>query len=147
MRKTEKGVTLVELLVVMVVLAILAAIAVPSYRRYVVRAQRTDATTALLRLQSAQEKFFLQKGVYTENLTDPQSGTPGGLGLVSSNTEQGYYSLDVDLTATGYTATARPIATAGQKDDSRCVEFSVDETGRKKAKDSGNTDRTTECWR
>ena len=53
MRPTQNGVTLIELLTVIVVLGILASIAVPSYRNYLLRAQRTEATTALLNLQAA----------------------------------------------------------------------------------------------
>ena len=144
MRKTEKGVTLIELMTVIVVLGILASIAVPSYRRYLLRAQRADASTALLRLQSAQEKFFLQNGTYTEDLT---AKPPAGLGLISSNSERGYYALEVKLSATGYNATAKPISGKGQSDDKPCAEFSVSETGIKKAKNSGGDDRTSECWR
>src|SRR6185369_10627239 len=98
MRKTEKGVTLVELLTVVTVLGILAAIAVPSYRRYLIRAQRSDATTALLRVQSAEEKYFLQFGAYTTDLTSKPSS--GGLGLVSSNSERGFYALAVSTPGT-----------------------------------------------
>jgi type IV pilus assembly protein PilE len=63
MRK-HQGVTLMELLTVVAVVSILATVAVSSYRRYLLRAQRSDATTALLQLQSQQEKPFLQYGVY-----------------------------------------------------------------------------------
>src|ERR1041385_1494678 len=55
-----RGMTLVELLTVMVVLAVLASVSVSSYRRYMIRANRTDATTSLLRTQVAEEKYFLQ---------------------------------------------------------------------------------------
>ena len=147
MRKTEKGVTLIELMTVMVVLGILTAIAVPSYRRYLLRAQRSDASTALLRLQTSEEKFLLQNGVYTTNLTNKPSDTTPGLGI-GSTSERGFYVLEVKLSATGYTATAKPNSVkGGQSDDKTCTEFSVSETGVKKAKDSSSKDRTAECWR
>src|SRR2546429_5200969 len=56
-----RGMTLIELMVVLVIVAILSTLAVGSYRRYVLRANRTDATSALLRIQVAEEKFFLQR--------------------------------------------------------------------------------------
>jgi len=144
MRRSEKGVTLIELMTVVVVLGILAAVAIPTYRRYLLRAQRTDATTALLRLQSAEEKHFLQYSAYATDLT---GDAPTGLGLGSVNSERGYYALSVETTATGYTATAATISGAGQSDDTQCASFKITEIGKKSATDRGGTDRTSECWR
>jgi type IV pilus assembly protein PilE len=145
MRKSEKGVTLIELMTVMLVLGILSAIAIPSYRRYLIRAQRSDATTALLRLQTAEEKYLLQYGSYTSDLTAVP--TSGGLGLASANSERGFYVLEVKPGGTGYSATAKPISGNGQSDDTKCAVFTVTEIGKKTAADTGGTDRTTECWR
>ena len=58
------GVTLLELMAVVVVIGILGMIALPSYRQYVMRAQRTDAKTALLQLQTNQERFYLSNRRY-----------------------------------------------------------------------------------
>ena len=52
----SRGFSLVELMMVIVIIAILASVAVPGYRDYVQRAQRVDATAALLRIAAAQEK-------------------------------------------------------------------------------------------
>jgi type IV pilus assembly protein PilE len=41
--KKMRGVTLVELMVVIAVIGTLAAIAIPSYRRYLIRSQRSEA--------------------------------------------------------------------------------------------------------
>ncbi len=147
MHKRQSGVTLMELLTVVTVVAILASLAVPSYRRYLLRAQRSDATTALLRLQSAQEKHFLQYGVYvTATASIPNSHASGGLGL-PANSERGFYALAVAPTATGYTATATPVAGGGQSDDTACVSFSIPEAGVKQAFNSASVDKTTECFR
>src|SRR5690606_27341297 len=59
-----RGVTLIELRPVIVVVAILRTIAVSSYRSYLLRTNRTEARMALLRVQAAQEKFFLQNNRY-----------------------------------------------------------------------------------
>jgi type IV pilus assembly protein PilE len=144
MRKSMKGVTLIELLTVVVVIGILAAIAVPSYRAYLIRAQRSDASTALLRLQAAEEKFFLQNNAYTTKL--PDAPTAGGLGL-SDTSDRGFYALAVNLTATGYDATAIPVAGKGQADDTKCTTFKVNEIGKKTATNSGGADTTSDCWR
>jgi type IV pilus assembly protein PilE len=144
MRNRQNGVTLIELMTVMVIVAILAAIAVPSYRSYVLRSQRTDATTSLLRIQSGEEKFLVQNGKYTEDM-EPAPGD-GGLGLPKVS-EQGLYDLDVKLTTTGYTAKATVINAKVQKDDKTCQTFTVNEAGKRTALDSSGADRTVECWR
>jgi type IV pilus assembly protein PilE len=143
----QRGVTLMELLVVMVVVAILAAVAIPSYRRYLIRAQRSDATTALLRLAAAQEKHFLQYGAYVIDTAElPDAHVDGGLGL-SSTSDQGFYTLAVEGTVTGYDATATPIAGRGQDDDTVCATLFINETGRKWAENSGGGVSTPQCFR
>jgi type IV pilus assembly protein PilE len=147
-----RGITLIELLTVIVVLALLASLAVPSYRRYVQRAQRTDASTALLRIAGAQEKFFLQNNRYTDDLASAQADGGLGTGEVS---EQGRYDLaielDVDVSGTaapgGYRATATPRAGGGQTDDARCQLLAIDHAGARRGEDSSGGDRTDECWR
>ena len=53
-RRYERGMTLIELLTVMAVLAILGTISVSTYRSYLIRTNRTDARTTLLRIQVAE---------------------------------------------------------------------------------------------
>ena len=143
-RKTQRGFTLIELMITVVVIAILASIAIPSYRDYVLRSRRTDATTALMRLQAAEEKYYLQYNTYTANLTDPM---PAGIGI-GTGTENSYYTLNVALTGggTGYNATATPTTTGGQNDDGKCTTFTITHTGAKGATGSASHPRET-CWR
>lgn len=151
MRKRQRGITLIELLTVMVVIAIIASIAIPSYRRYLIRAQRTDAKTALLQAQTAEEKFVLQNNAYTTNVT---TAPPGGLGLMGTS-EKAFYTIDVPaLTNTdgsaGYTLRARPAAMAegrGQQDDTDCQVFTLDGAGVRTALNSGGADNSTACWK
>jgi type IV pilus assembly protein PilE len=146
-RKTQRGVTMIELLTVVLVLGVLASLAVPSYRRYLLRAQRSDATTALLRLATAQEKHLLQFGSYvTTTASLPNTHAAGGLGIPVI-TEQGFYDLTVAATTTGYTATATKRSSAGQRDDNTCATFTINEGGTRRAYNSTSVDKTTECFR
>lgn len=142
MRVQQRGITLIELMTVIVIIAILASIAVPSYRNYLLRAQRTEATTALLRLQAAQEKFYLQNNAYTANV---DGVPPAGLGLPDV-TERGFYAIAVALDDDDqtYRATATPVAGAGQADDTKCTEFSVTNAGERGAEGPGGMEQ---CWR
>jgi type IV pilus assembly protein PilE len=146
MNKRQRGVTLIELLTVMVVIAIIASIAIPSYRRYLLRAQRTDAKTALLQVQTAEEKFLLQNNVYTIDITGLPSA--GGLGLLNTS-EKGFYAISVTLRngGQGYTIQADPVAGAGQTDDTDCARFQLTEDGLHTATNSGSADNSTTCWK
>jgi type IV pilus assembly protein PilE len=142
----RRGFTLIEAMIVLVVLAILAAIAVPSYRSYLLRAQRTEATTALLRAAAAQEKFFLQNNRYA---TDLATAPPNGLGQ-STVTERGFYDVTMALSepdGSGFRITARPRPGGGQRDDSLCTRFTLDHNGLRGARNAADEDVTASCWR
>jgi type IV pilus assembly protein PilE len=63
--KSQKGFSLVELLVVIGILAILAAIAVPAYSLYRQRANRSEARTTLLEASQALERYAVRNNGYT----------------------------------------------------------------------------------
>jgi type IV pilus assembly protein PilE len=139
--------TLIELLIVIVVVAILSSIAVSNYRPYVLRSNRTDATGALLRIQVAEEKFFLQNNTYT---TDAISAPPAGLGVVGAGgaTVNGYYTVTVTADpnssnniATSYLATAT--ATGSQTKDTSCTTLTINDQGQRGSSPSA----TTTCWK
>ena len=123
--KKMRGVTLVELMVVIAVVGTLAAIAVPTYRRYLLRSQRSEAKISLMQIQTAQEKYYQQYNAYTSNLTAAVNA--GGLGL-QNQSETGKYNLAIStFPADGqsYTATATPRPGGGQTDDTPCGNFTI----------------------
>src|SRR5688572_30003429 len=100
-RRRMLGITLLELMIVILVIGVLGAIAIPSYRQYMMRAQRTEAKTALLRIAANQERFYLTNRTY--------SGNPALLGFVGGLSERGTYTIAIaGANAVGYTATATP---------------------------------------
>ena len=143
MKSRQAGVTLIELLTVVVVLGILASIAVPSYRSYLVRTNRTDAKSALMQVQAAEEKYFLQYNKYTYDLT---SAAPTGLGM-SDLTANGYYTLSVkqrDKDEGGFIITATPTAQGGQSSDDKCGYFTIDDRGARGVQVAANA---ATCWK
>jgi type IV pilus assembly protein PilE len=146
-RRRPFGFTLIELLTALVVVAVLTAVAVPLWRVHLLRVRRTEAATALIALQSAQDRHFGREARYADatQLTRP---APGGLGL-RAQSEHGYYDISLRTSddGLGYLATARTARPAGQADDTRCVEFTLDENNRRRALDSEGTDRSADCWR
>ncbi len=134
-----------ELMIAVVIVAILVAIAIPGYRGYVQRAQRTEAKNALLRVQGAQEKFFVQHNRYATALAP---AVPDGLGIPAT-TETGLYALTIAGLdgGNGFRVTATPRRGGPQDDDSRCASFTVDQNGLKGARNAAGEDSAGECWR
>ena len=141
----ERGFSLIELMVVIAIVAILSNIAASSYRNYVLRAARTEGRMALLAIQVAQEKFFLQRNQYAQDIATVRADPPAGLGISTLSaagvTPGGAYTISfVAPTATTYTLQA--VATGSQtKDTAACLTFTIDWQGARTPPD------TSGCWR
>jgi type IV pilus assembly protein PilE len=147
-----RGFTLIEVMITLVIVAILGGLAIASYQGYVRESNRSVAWSMLLQIQSGEEKYFLQNGTYTADLTD--APTAGGLGLVLNlsggtlYTPDGNYSLAIATVACAggggglcsYTATANA-ANAQLKDTAACQTFTITSLGQRTPADS------TGCWR
>jgi type IV pilus assembly protein PilE len=143
-RRYERGMTLIELLTVMAVLAILGSISVSTYRSYLLRTNRTEARTTLLRIQVAQEKYFLQNNSYTTEVGPTglrMSGTAGD----SLETPNGHYKVTLQAGSTGDIASsysASATAQNGQTNDkAACKTLTLDDQGQKTPAES------TGCWK
>jgi prepilin-type N-terminal cleavage/methylation domain len=127
------GFSMVELMIVVVIIAILAAIAIPSYRQYVLRGHRTDATRALQDLASRQESYFFSNNKYTNALTDLGASTS-----VAGN----YFTVAIpSASSTDYTITATAQGT--QTQDTACTAFSLTRAGVQTSSGTGAADT---CW-
>ncbi|HVS25346.1 MAG TPA: type IV pilin protein [Gammaproteobacteria bacterium] len=130
----QTGVTLLELMTVVVVVGVLAVIAVPSYRQYTIRANRTEAKNALLRLATNQERYYVASRTYADAVDNR-------IGFTAATSENGVYSMALTTNAgwtQDFTATATPIAGGGtngvdQSGDPDCAQLSIDSTGVKDA--------------
>lgn len=142
-----RGFTLLELMIAVVIVAILASIALPSFTSQLRRAHRSEGTAALLSIQTAQEKMYLQYGRYAVGgeLSSAATATTPGLNIPATTTS-GYYSLTITSASAGasdYTATAT--AAGSQARDTKCASLVVNSAGVKSSKDNGGA-ATTECW-
>jgi len=111
--KSERGITLIELLIVAAIVAILAGISIPMYTGYMQRARRADAKTALEQLRASQEMRRAERGSYSVvlNLSELQT-TWGGPPTIS-----GDYTISMVATSTAFTGTATPTAGGRQVAD------------------------------
>jgi type IV pilus assembly protein PilE len=124
MKRSQRGVTLLELLVVVVVIGILAAIAYPSYREQVRRSNRTEARVALEQTAGALEKCYTRYMAYDENCpTAAQFEDDDGFA-----TPKGYYRITAPtLEATQFIV--RADAQGAQASDAACARLELDQTG------------------
>jgi type IV pilus assembly protein PilE len=142
-----RGFTLIEMVIVVTLIAVLASIAIPSYRNYVVSAQRTIAKSALVELQARQEGYYVDRKRYATLLTrlaypaDPAWLNAQGEPDSSEQDDSIYQIVLEDVTVTGYTLSAIPVG--AQADDSRCGTLTIVASGRKSASGSDGLD----CWR
>lgn len=113
---SQRGVSLIELMIAVVVVAIMAAIAYPAYQEHVYRVRRADAYDALLHVQNLQEKHRANNSAYGASLTD--------IGFAGAASAGGHYELAIsEADANGFTATA--VAQGRQSGDVECATISL----------------------
>ncbi len=141
MRSKNSGMTLMELMVVMAIVGILAAIAIPSYRSYVMRANRTDAKTALLALAGALERCYTRFNSY--------AAADGCTVAFPAASTEGHYAITAPTqTRVAFTIRATPLL--GQANDVNCGSFTIDNANAKGVIVSGEAAGTAavarRCW-
>ena len=71
---SNKGFSIIELMIVVAIIGILAAVAVPSYLRHVYRTRQAEGVHRVLDVKTAQEKYYAINDEYLPD-TDPLSGS------------------------------------------------------------------------
>ena len=114
-----RGLTLVEITVVLAVVGIIAAMAWPAHLAELQRARRLDATSALTRLQFAQERHRSAQGRYAADLAE--LGTAAML-----RSAEGLYDLSARSAGDGAVLLlARARTDRAQHDDAHCREITL----------------------
>ncbi|MEQ8798667.1 MAG: type IV pilin protein [Salinisphaeraceae bacterium] len=154
LRRYQRGMTLIELMIVVTVVGILAAVAYPSYVNVVVRNNRSVAHAALSDLVARQENFFTQRKRYAQTIRElgfPSSPTGvrnnGALDDLdkSPNPSDIVYHLQVSSAApfsqdTNFRVEAVP--TNMQTRDNDCGTLFITAAGTRGA----TGDKPDECW-
>jgi type IV pilus assembly protein PilE len=143
---SNRGFSLIELMITVAVVSILATIAVASYSSQIQKSRRTDARSALLDLAGREEKLFSVANAYSALPSDLGYGGGAWPIQVGSN----YYQVTVvspDPTqpagAPTYAITAVPVPGSTQANDTTCTSLSVNQLGAQTATPAANA---TTCW-
>lgn len=79
--KTQKGFTLIELMITVAIVGILAAVALPAYQNYTIRAQAAEAVSLAGGLQTAVAEYYANNG--TMPTSNDTAGTATAVQMAS----------------------------------------------------------------
>ena len=131
--RSERGFTLIELMITIVILAIIVAFALPSYTAQAQKSRRSDGTSALSRATMVMESCRSDLATYA-----------GCAGRVAATSEESFYNLSVVITGggTGYNLTAT--AAGVQTQDALCTTITLNSQGTKGY--TGTAPNAATCW-
>ena len=70
MKKIERGLSLMEVMVTLVIVAVIAGLAYPRYQKMISRSKQTEAKTILQSIYMGQDLFLTANQTYADNLDD-----------------------------------------------------------------------------
>jgi type IV pilus assembly protein PilE len=142
--KDASGFTLIELMITVAIVAILASIAIPSYSRYVLRANRGEAKTVLLEASQFMERNFTEANTYQKNAAGADIALPA---TQSPKTGTIKYSISfADGSPTQSAFTLRAIPQGGQTND-ECGTLTLNSLGQQGASGAEGSAAISDCWR
>ena len=104
--KTQKGFSLIELMIVVAIIGVLAAIAMPNYNQYVTRSRITEGVAGLSDARVRMEQYFQDNRFYN---TDGTAATTCAASVVVPATANFTYSCLASANGQAYVWTATGI--------------------------------------
>ncbi|HEY0288252.1 MAG TPA: type IV pilin protein [Pseudomonas sp.] len=132
-KNSQRGFTLIELMITVAIVGILAAIAYPSYTNYVLRGYRSEGIALLSDAAARMERFYAQNNTYV-------GATLATIGITNANSANNKYTLQLASAATATAYTLQVVPQGSQVKDTTCGTMSLDQAGNK-------LPTTAECWR
>lgn len=131
MRRSNRGFTLIEIMIVIAIIGIVITIGYPSLTEYVKKGRRTEVAGLLSEQAQILERFYSKNNVYT-NAT----------GLSSGND---FYTITPTLTDQTFLLTATRKAGSTMASD-KCGDFTLTNTGVRSVVNATSGLTTKDCW-
>ncbi|WP_223515558.1 type IV pilin protein [Pseudomonas sp. GL-B-19] len=131
MRRSNRGFTLIEIMIVIAIIGIVITIAAPSFTEYLNKGRRSEIAGVLSEQAQILERYYSQKNVYTE-----------ATGLSAGND---YYTITPTLTDQTFLLTAvRKSGTSMATD--KCGDFTLSNTGVRSMVNATDGLTAKDCW-
>ena len=127
--RSQKGFTLIELMIVVVIIGILAALAIPRFMRATTKSKQSEAKTILKQIYAMERAYRQEKDAYwsTAGVQTASAAAPNGFATIGVEVmASARYTYTINSTANTFTATA----TSGILDDDATVDiWTINENG------------------
>jgi type IV pilus assembly protein PilE len=131
MRRSNRGFTLIEIMIVIAIIGIVITIGYPSLTEYVKKGRRTEVAGLLSEQAQILERFYSKNNVYTN-----------AIGLSAGND---FYTITPTLTDQTFLLTATRKAGSTMASD-KCGDFTLTNTGVRSMVNATAGQTTKSCW-
>jgi type IV pilus assembly protein PilE len=131
MHRSNRGFTLIEIMIVIAIIGIVMTIAAPSFTEYLKKGRRAEVAGLLSEQAQILERYYSQKNVYT-----------GVAGLSPGND---YYTISTTLTDQTFLLTAVRKTGSSMATD-KCGDFTITNTGVRSMVNATAGLTTKDCW-
>jgi type IV pilus assembly protein PilE len=130
MRSSNRGFTLIEIMIVIAIIGIVITIGYPSLTEYVKKGRRAEVAGLLSEQAQILERFYSKNNVYT------------GISVLSTGND--YYTITPTLTDQTFLLTAT--RKAGSMATDKCGDFTITNTGVRSMVGAKTGVTTKDCW-
>ncbi|WP_434628172.1 prepilin-type N-terminal cleavage/methylation domain-containing protein [Pseudomonas sp. Z1-29] len=131
MRKSNRGFTLIEIMIVIAIIGIVITIGYPSLTEYMKKGRRAEIAGLLSEQAQILERHYSKTNVYTN-----ATGLSGG---------NDFYTINLTPTEQSFTLTALRRSGSSMATD-KCGDFTIDNTGKRGNINSAAGVTTKDCW-
>ncbi|RON21363.1 pilus assembly protein [Pseudomonas brassicacearum] len=131
MRRSNRGFTLIEIMIVIAIIGIVMTIAAPSFTEYLKKGRRSEIAGVLSEQAQILERFYTKSNVYT-----------GATGLSAGND---YYTITPTITDQTFLLTAVRKTGSSMATD-KCGDFTLTNTGVRSMVNATAGLTAKDCW-